>query len=107
MNCSNPYRSQMIPRLEDLKKHGDLDGTTAKKGDNLHRLFYYPAMMVPVTQSQIVEIVSDFLPAHATAIDPFMGSGTSLMSCMEFGFNIYGQDINPFAVMLTKAKVEK
>lgn len=104
MNCSNPYRSQMIPRLEDLKKHGDLDGTTAKKGDNLHRLFYYPAMMVPVTQSQIVEIVSDFLPAHATAIDPFMGSGTSLMSCMEYGLGIYGQDINPLSVLLVEAK---
>lgn len=40
-------------------------------------------------------------------MDPFMGSGTSLMSCMEFGFNVYGQDINPFAVMLTQAKVEE
>ncbi len=40
-------------------------------------------------------------------MDPFMGSGTSLMSCMEFGFNVYGQDINPFAVMLSKAKVKK
>ena len=40
-------------------------------------------------------------------MDPFMGSGTSLMSCMEFGFNVFGQDINPFAVMLTQAKVEK
>lgn len=72
MICSNPYHSQMVLKLEDLKKHGDLDGVTANKGDNLHRLFYYPAMMVPITQSQIIEIVSSFLSSPASAIDPFM-----------------------------------
>ncbi|MBR5034275.1 MAG: hypothetical protein IKX71_03130 [Bacteroidales bacterium] len=94
----------MILRLEDLKINGDLDGITAEKGDNLHRLFYYPAMMVPVIQSQIMAIISDFLPNPATAIDPFMGSGTSLMSCMEYGLGLYGQDINPLSVLLVKAK---
>ena len=101
---SNPYHSQMVLKLEDLKKHGDLDGVTANKGDNLHRLFYYTAMMVPITQSQIIEIVSSFLSSPASAIDPFMGSGTSLMSCMEYGLGVYGQDINPLAVLLVEAK---
>lgn len=104
MICSNPYHSQMVLKLEDLKKHGDLDGVTANKGDNLHRLFYYPAMMVPITQSQIIEIVSSFLSSPASAIDPFMGSGTSLMSCMEYGLGVYGQDINPLSVLLVEAK---
>ena len=44
------------------------------------------------------------LPANSHAIDPYMGSGTSLMSCMEFGMDVYGQDINPFAVLLTQSK---
>ena len=104
MICTNPYYRQMVLKLEDLKQHGDLDGVTANKGDNLHRLFYYPAMMVPITQSQIIEIVSSFLPSPASAIDPFMGSGTSLMSCMEYGLGVYGQDINPLAVLLVEAK---
>lgn len=104
MIYSNPYHSQMVLKLEDLKKHGDLDGVTANKGDNLHRLFYYTAMMVPITQSQIIEIVSSFLSSPASAIDPFMGSGTSLMSCMEYGLGVYGQDINPLAVLLVEAK---
>ena len=67
----------------------------------------YPAMMVPATQYAVIQAVADTLPQGAWAMDPFMGSGTSLMSCMEFGFNVFGQDINPFAVMLTQAKVEK
>ena len=64
----------------------------------------YPAMMVPAAQSAIIQAFSDILPPNTYAIDPFMGSGTSLLSCIEFGFNVFGQDINPFAVLLSKAK---
>ena len=39
------------------------------------------------------------------AIDPYMGSATSLMSCMEYGLGIYGQDINPLAVLIAQAKI--
>ena len=93
--------------LQTLKESGELNGEGADRSENLHRLFMYPAMMVPAAQHAVIKAVADSLPVGAWAIDPFMGSGTSLMSCMEFGFNVYGQDINPFAVMLSKAKVEK
>ena len=94
-------------KLQALKESGELNGEGADRSENLHRLFMYPAMMVPAAQHAVIKAVSDCLPEGAWAIDPFMGSGTSLMSCMEFGFNVYGQDINPFAVMLSKAKVER
>lgn len=94
-------------KLQALKESGELNGEGADRSENLHRLFMYPAMMVPTAQHAVIKAVSDCLPKCAWAIDPFMGSGTSLMSCMEFGFNVYGQDINPFAVMLSKAKVER
>lgn len=94
-------------QLNALKESKTLDGEGADRSENLHRLFMYPAMMVPATQYVVIQAVADTLPQGAWAMDPFMGSGTSLMSCMEFGFNVYGQDINPFAVMLTQAKVER
>ena len=94
-------------QLNFLKMNNTLDGDGADRSENLHRLFMYPAMMVPATQYAVIKAVSGGLPKGAWAIDPFMGSGTSLVSCLEFGFYVYGQDINPFAVMLTKAKVEK
>ena len=93
-------------QLNTLRESKALDGEGADRSENLHRLFMYPAMMVPATQYAVIHTIADSLPQGAWAIDPFMGSGTSLMSCMEFGFNVYGQDINPFAVLLTKAKVE-
>ena len=94
-------------KLQTLKESGELNGEGADRSENLHRLFMYPAMMVPAAQHAVIKAVADCLPVGAWAMDPFMGSGTSLMSCMEFGFNVYGQDINPFAVMLSKAKVKK
>lgn len=96
-------RQQLIA----LRENKTLDGEGADRSENLHRLFMYPAMMVPATQYAVIQAVADTLPQGAWAVDPFMGSGTSLMSCMEFGFNVFGQDINPFAVMLTQAKVER
>lgn len=95
----------LMSRLEWVQEHGDLNGATAKRADNLHRLFQYPAMMVPLTQSLIIETILEELPQNAIAIDPYMGSATSLMSCMEYGLGIFGQDINPLAVLIAQAKI--
>lgn len=95
---------ELVLRLQEISKNGTLDAEDADRSENMHRLFMYPAMMVPATQSAIVRAFSDILPPNTYAIDPFMGSGTSLLSCIEFGFNVFGQDINPFAVLLSKAK---
>jgi hypothetical protein len=72
--------------------------------DNAHRIFQYPAMMLPITQESIVQELKKFLPMSRNMFDPFMGSGTALVSSMKAGFNVYGQDINPLAVLLSKVK---
>lgn len=94
----------LLKTLDNMTQKGILNGEDADRKENLHRLFMYPAMMVPATQSAILRAVTEVLPMKSNAIDPFMGSGTSLLSCMEFGLNVYGQDINPFAVLLSQAK---
>lgn len=102
--ATNINQEELLHRLKAISAKGVLDADNADRRENMHRLFMYPAMMVPATQSAIINIFADFLPEDAFAIDPFMGSGTSLLSCMEFGFNVFGQDINPFAVLLSRAK---
>lgn len=97
-------KERLLNQLEKIKNKGVLDGDNADRKENLHRLFMYPAMMVPATQSAIIEAFSHELSNDIQAIDPFMGSGTAPLSCMEFGFDVYGQDINPFAVLLSQAK---
>lgn len=97
----------LLARLCAIREDGTLDGEDADRSENMHRLFMYPAMMVPATQSAMIEAMAHILPSNSMAIDPFMGSGTSLLSCMEFGLSVFGQDINPFAVLLSKAKVAR
>lgn len=95
---------QLREDLRVINESSSLNGSDAKRSENLHRLFFYPAMMVPVTQNRLIEVLSKVLPKQAWAFDPFMGSGTSLLSCMEFGYNVFGQDINPLSVLIVKAK---
>lgn len=104
MKAKNNIQEELIQRLTDISTNGILDAENANRSENMHRLFMYPAMMVPATQSAILGVFADIFTREVYAIDPFMGSGTSLMSCMEYGFNVFGQDINPFAVLLSKAK---
>lgn len=105
MNVSECPKISLLERLKRVQTYGDINGSTAKRTDNLHRLFLYPAMMVPITQSLIIEALLADLPRNAMAIDPYMGSATSLMSCMEYGLGIHGQDINPLAVLIAQAKI--
>jgi hypothetical protein len=70
----------------------------------VHSFFQYPAMMVPVVQKKLIEIIVSSKPSIKTILDPYMGSGTSLVACMENGLNCYGQDINPLAVLVSQTR---
>lgn len=70
----------------------------------LHCFFQYPAMMVPIVQRKLIEIILKHNPSISNVIDPYMGSGTSLVTCMENGLNCFGQDINPLAFLVTDTR---
>lgn len=70
----------------------------------VHSFFQYPAMMVPVVQKKIIDIIKTIKPETQNVIDPFMGSATSLVTCMESGLNCYGQDINPLSLLIAKTR---
>ena len=69
-----------------------------------HRFFQYPAMMLPVVQQKLVQLIKDAAPNTRTMLDPFMGSGTALVAGMLNGLDCYGQDINPLSILLAKVK---
>ncbi|MBD2769384.1 hypothetical protein IC235_15960 [Hymenobacter sp. BT664] len=71
-----------------------------------HRFFQYPAMMLPVVQRKIIQLVKAAAPRTQTLLDPFMGSGTALAAGMLNGLDCYGQDINPMSILLAKVKAE-
>src|SRR5687767_7577888 len=48
------------------------------RSEYLHSFFQYPAMMVPVVQRKLIEIITKNNPSISNVLDPYMGSGTSL-----------------------------
>jgi len=69
---------------------------------NLHR---YPASMIP----QIgIDILKEFNISSGSMLDPYCGSGTSFICGLECGIKkMTGFDLNPLAVLISKAKFTK
>ena len=69
---------------------------------NLHK---YPATMLP----QIgVALLKKFNIKNGNLLDPYCGSGSSFASALDVGIDeMYGFDINPLAVLISKAKFTK
>ena len=72
-----------------------------------HGIHNYPAMMVCPISRNIIKLVQSIQPVHSI-FDPFAGSGTVLVEGMLSGINsVAGNDINPLALLLSKAKTTK
>lgn len=68
---------------------------------HVHRLHPYLGKYIP----QIVEVfLRKYFLAGQTVLDPFCGSGTTLVQANELGINAIGFDVSAFNVLLTRAK---
>lgn len=72
-----------------------------------HGIHNYPAMMVCPISRNIIKLVKEVQNVE-TVFDPFTGSGTVLVESMLAGVkNVYGNDINPLALYLSKVKTTR
>ena len=100
-------RKNFVFALRQFAK-GDTDYWSYKRmgqRPGLHGLIRYPAMMVPQKQSDVIEAAARTLPALKHVIDPFVGSGTTMLESIRRGFSFDGYDINPLAVLICRAKL--
>jgi DNA modification methylase len=68
---------------------------------HVHRLHPYLGKYIP----QLVEIfLRKFFVPGQTVLDPFAGSGTTLVQANELGINAVGYDVSLFNVILMRAK---
>ena len=71
---------------------------------HVHRLHPYLGKYIP----QLVEILlRRYFIEGQTILDPFCGSGTTLVQANELAMNSVGHDISAFNVLLTKVKTAK
>jgi hypothetical protein len=73
--------------------------------EDIHAYLQYPAMMVPGIQRELVHLVRELQPDITDVFDPFVGAGTTMTACMHEGLNFTGHDINPLAVLVSRAKM--
>ncbi len=72
---------------------------TGKWTHDYHR---YPAKFIPqLVEKLIAEYIID---GHAHINDPFMGSGTTIVTAISKGFQASGTDINKISYLVTKVK---
>jgi hypothetical protein len=69
-----------------------------------HPFHTYPARMHPATARALVELFCDHAPRGAVVVDPFAGSGTTLVEARAAGVGALGVDLNPLAVLIARAK---
>jgi DNA modification methylase len=83
----------MLPNLE-LDLH-------TKNTFGTHNLHPYPAKFIPQIPARLIEALST--PGQ-TVLDPFCGSGTTLVEARRLGRAGYGSDINDLSVMIARSK---
>ena len=68
---------------------------------HVHRLHPYLGKYIP----QLVEVfIRRFFEPGMTVLDPFAGSGTTLVQANELGVNAVGYDVSAFNVMMSNVK---
>jgi hypothetical protein len=70
---------------------------------HVHRLHPYLGKFVP----QLVEaLLERYVESGGRVLDPFAGSGTTLVQCLESGHDAVGVDVAPFNCLLMRVKTE-
>lgn len=78
------------------------DEAKARAGEDV--LFQYPAMMVSPMQGALIDVLREHREGSICVLDPFVGSGTTLIESMRRGLAFTGGDLNPLAVLLAQVE---
>jgi DNA modification methylase len=100
-----PSEVNQDTRLESLNLNWrEKDLPERDRTKHVHRLHPYLGKFVP----QLAEIfLRKYFKPKQTVLDPFCGSGTTLVQANELAIHALGYDISAFNVLLSRAKTRK
>ena len=76
----------------------------AKTSTGLHSIHPYPAKFIPQVPRHLIELFHPVV--RGPVLDPFCGSGTTLVECQAQGIPSFGIDLNPVAALVSKVKID-
>ena len=65
-----------------------------------HPFHSYPARVHPATARNSLDVVRADAPPRAPLVDPFCGTGTTLVEARAAGVREIGSDLNPLAILV-------
>lgn len=100
-----PYDVTPATPLESLNLNWqERDLPERERTKHVHRLHPYLGKFIP----QLVEIfLRKYFAPGQTVLDPFCGSGTTLVQANELGINAVGCDVSSFNVLLCRVKTAR
>lgn len=72
------------------------------KPDALHNIHPYPAKFIPEIPRTLIQHLRP--PLNQAVMDPFCGSGTTLVEAQRLGYKSVGIDLNPVACLISEIK---
>lgn len=93
-----PVPRALLRSLSDV----DWDFADAPQSDGIHTVHAYPAKFIPQIPRQLIEI----LPPgdDQWVMDPFCGSGTTLVEAQAARVSSIGVDLHPLATLISRVK---
>lgn len=80
----------------------DWDFSDAPLNKGIHSIHPYPAKFIPQIPRRLIQL---FHPGDSSVIlDPFCGSGTTLVEAINLGLDVWGIDLNPIACLISRVK---
>lgn len=90
--------------VKDQLSRVDWDFPNSSRGRGIHALHPYPAKFIPEIPNSLIRILSE---EGNQVLDPFCGSGTTLVEALINNRKAIGVDINPLAVLISKVKTTR
>lgn len=80
---------------------GDWEYRTANTKEYTHGIHPYPAMMIPQVARRLI---GEYGPEGGILLDPYCGTGTTLLEGMLANLDAIGTDLNPLARLIARTK---
>ncbi len=97
----------MVLTESDYKESlGDLDWNFHNsKTETIHSIHPYPAKFIPEIPRALIKNLP--IPRNSIILDPFCGSGVTLVEAQKAGIESIGVDLNPIACLLSEVKTKQ